>query len=230
MKVFYLRGFVGFLVLTALIAVFTVLSGEFGSVQGKILASSFSVSLASICAMSSAVFIEQRRSKLLGALGIVVTVVALLLFNAGLWLEVSWGPFWQTAFCCITVMIGLAHGFLLQLPRLAPAQRWVQRAAAYAIALSVAMICAGIISPDRIADAFGYPQILTITAIAVVLLSVLVPIYARMGYDQLGRGQPSLETTRTLTLEPLGDGTYRDAAGQRYALERLETLSVDSPQ
>ncbi len=219
MRVFYLRGFVVFLVLTAIIAIVTVLSGEFGSVQGKILAASFSVSLASICAMSSAVFMEQRRSSLLGALGIAVAAVALLLFNAFLWLEVSWGPLWQTAFCSITLMIGLAHGFLLQLPRLSPAQRWVQRAAAYAIALSVALICAGIIRPDQIAEAFGYPQLLTISAIAVVLLSVLVPIYARMG-------QP-LELA-PLTLEPLGDGTYRDSSGQRYKVERLEPPSVDS--
>ena len=214
MRVFYLRGFVVFLVVTALIAVVTVLSGQFGSLQGKILASSFSVSLASICAMSGAVFIEQRRSKTLGTLGIAVAAVALLLFNAGLWLELSWGPFWQTAFCGVTVMIGLAHGFLLQLPRLGVRQRWVQRAAGYAIALSVALICLGIISPDRFADAFGYPQVLTITAIAVVLLSVLIPVYARMGQ--------ALEVTQTLTLEPLGDGTYRDASGQRYVVERLE--------
>lgn len=227
MKFLYLRGFVVFLVLTALIAIVTVLSGEFGDLQARILASSFSVSLASICAMSSAVFMEQRGSKLLGTLGLVVAAVALLLFNAGLWLEVSWGPFWQTAVCCITVMIGLAHGFLLQLPRLAPAQRWVQRMSGYAIALSVGLICALIISPDAVGETFGYPQILTITAIAVVLLSVLVPIYARLGHDQA-----SLETKRTLTLEPLtleplGDGTYRDASGQRYAVKRLE---LDSPE
>ena len=160
-----------------------------------------------------------------------MAALALLLFNAGLWLEVSWGAFWQTAFCCIVLMIGLAHGFLLQLPRLAPAQRWVQRASGYAIALSVALICAGIIGSDRVADAFGYPQLLTINAITVVLLSVLVPIYARLGHD--GRRQSSLEPKRTLTLEPLtleplGDGTYRDASGQRYAVERLEPLAVNS--
>lgn len=222
MRVFYLRGFVVFLVLTALIAAITVLSGEFGDLQAKILASSFSVSLASICAMSSAVFIEQRRSRLLGALGIAVAALTLLLFNAGLWLGVDWGPLWQTAICGVTVMIGLAHGFLLQLPRLLPAQRWVQRAAGYAIALSVALICAFIISPDAIGEAFGYPQILTITAITVVLLSVLVPIYSRISHDQ-----PSLETTYTLILEPLGDGVYRDATGQRYAVERLELDSAE---
>ena len=232
MKAFYLRGFVGFLALTAIIAVVTVLSGEFGSLQVKILASSFSVSLASICAMSSAIFMEQRHSKLLGTLGLVISALTLLLFNAGLWLEVSLlgGPFWQIVFCGITLMIGLAHGFLLQLPRLAPAQRWVQRAAGYAITLSLTLICAVFIFPDlakRIDQVFGYPQLLTINAIAVVLLSVLVPIYARLGHD--GRRQSSLTPKRTLTLEPLtleplGDGTYRDASGQRYALERLEAL------
>lgn len=95
---------------------------------------------------------------MLHTLGMAVAALALLLFNVGLWLEVGWGPFWQTAFCCITVMIGLAHGLLLQLPRLSAAQRCVQRATGWAIALSVALICALVISPDRVAEAVGYPR------------------------------------------------------------------------
>ena len=145
--------------LTAIIAVVTVLSGEFGSLQVKILALSFSVSLASICAMSSVVFIEQRHSKLLGTLGLVMAALALLLYNVGMWLEVSgfgFGePFWKTTICCIAVAIGLAYGFLLQSPRLAPAQRWVQRAAGYTIAWSVALTCAFTIDGYWVTTVFG---------------------------------------------------------------------------
>jgi len=221
-RVFYLRGFVVFLVLTALIAAATVLLGEYGAIQGKILASSFSISAASICAMSCAVFIEQRSSRGLGMAGIAAAIIAVLLLNAGLWLEVGWGGYWQTVFVFITIAIGLAHGFLLQLPRLRPSQRRLQIASGYAISASVALICAGIISPDGLLGLPGYIQVLTLTAIAVVLLSILIPVQARINHTS----QPRSER---LTLEPLGDDVYRDVSGQRYAVKRLEPLLDSDP-
>ena len=47
-----LKLFVGFLILTAIIAIISVLSGEFGELQGKILATTLTISMASICSMS----------------------------------------------------------------------------------------------------------------------------------------------------------------------------------
>jgi hypothetical protein len=205
-----LRGFVGFLILTALIAVVTVLIGNFGELQGKILASSFSVSIASICAMSGAVFIESRGPCWLGALGILVALVGLLLVNVGLWFEPGGWTYWKFAFVFVVVSLGLAHGFLLQLPHLNPAYRWVQPLSALGIAVLVLLISGALIwewSGDWLLRA------MTVVAIVVVLCSALIPILLRLG--------ASVSRVK-LVLELLEDGVYKSADGRRFEVRELE--------
>jgi hypothetical protein len=55
-----LKAFIGFLTLTALVAIGSVLSREFGETQLKVLATTFSITAGSICAMACVAFIERR--------------------------------------------------------------------------------------------------------------------------------------------------------------------------
>jgi hypothetical protein len=206
-----LRGFVGFLSLTALIAVITVLIGDFGELQGKILASSFSVSIASICAMSGAVFMESRGPRWLGALGILIALIGLLLVNAGLWLEPDNWTFWKFAFVFVVVSLGLAHGFLLQLPNLNPAHKWVQPLSALSITVLVLLISGALIwewSGDWLW------RTMTVVAIVVVLCSALIPILLRLGASTTARSG--------LVLELLEDGVYQSADGRRFEVRELK--------
>ena len=56
-----LRTFLGFLALTAAVAVVSVLSGDFGETQVKVLLTTLTISAASMCAMACAAFIEKRK-------------------------------------------------------------------------------------------------------------------------------------------------------------------------
>ena len=75
-KRIFLKLFIGFLSLTATIAILSVLSGDFDEFQLKILASSFSISAASICSMSCAAFVEKKKKKELGILGGTFSAIA----------------------------------------------------------------------------------------------------------------------------------------------------------
>jgi hypothetical protein len=206
-----LRGFVGFLSLTALIAVVTVLVGNFGELQGKILASSFSVSIASICAMSGAVFMESRGPRWLGVVGIVIALLGLVLINVGLWFEPGSWTYWKFVFVFVVVSLGLAHGFLLQLPSLNLTYKWVQPLSAISIALLVALISGALIwewSGDWLWRG------MTVVAIVVVLCSALIPILLRLGASSTARVK--------LVLELLEDGLYQSADGRRFEVRELE--------
>jgi len=72
----FLRIFILFLVLTALVAVVSVLSGEFGELQMKILGTCLTISTASIVSMACAAFIEKKKFRRLGLLGITLSVAA----------------------------------------------------------------------------------------------------------------------------------------------------------
>lgn len=206
-----LRGFVGFLILTALLAVVAVLSGNFGDVQGRVLASSFSVSVASICAMSGAVFIDSRGPRWLGVLGITVALIGLVLVNVGLWLEPGAWKFWEIAFVFVAVSFGLAHGFLLQLPNLNAAHRWVQTLSALSIAVLVLLISGALIW-GWFGDLFWRGT--GVVAIAVVLCSALIPILMRLGASSTARVK--------LVLELLEGGVYQTANGKRFEVREIE--------
>ena len=83
LKILSLKVFIGFLGLTAIIAVIAVLRGEFGKLEEKILATSLTISGASICSMSCAAFIDKKKHTLLGLFGIGLSVAAAVLLIAG---------------------------------------------------------------------------------------------------------------------------------------------------
>ena len=205
-----LRGFVGFLSLTALVAVVTVLVGNFGDLQFKILASSFSVSITSICVMSGAVFMESRGPRWLGVLGIAIALLGLVLINLGLWFQPGNWTYWKVVFVFIVVSLGLAHGFLLQLPSMNLAHRWVQPLSAISIALLVALISGALIF-DLSGDWLW--RAMTVVAIVVVLCSALIPILLRLGAP-VSRAK--------LVLELLEGGLYQSADGRRFEVRELE--------
>ena len=113
MKKRFLHAFVGFLGLTAFIAIVSVLSGEFGELQIKILVTSFTVSAASICSMSCAAFIEKQKQQGLGFSGILLSVVAAVLLILLIWLEFENEWYFKTTFTMAVCAASFAHAFLL---------------------------------------------------------------------------------------------------------------------
>jgi hypothetical protein len=67
---------IGFLVLTALVAIVSVFMDDFGHLYAKILATCFTISVACLCTISSTAFIEQRRQVSIGSVGILLSLVA----------------------------------------------------------------------------------------------------------------------------------------------------------
>jgi hypothetical protein len=92
-----LMAFIGFLILTALIAIVSVLTGKFGELQWKILATTLTISAASI-----------------------------VLLIAGMWPEFNIDEYWKTTASCGVLALAFAHAFLLALPDLDPRHKWVQ--------------------------------------------------------------------------------------------------------
>src|SRR5262245_23504404 len=114
-----LKVFIGFLSLTALVAIVSVLGGKFGETQIKVLVTTCSISAASICAMSCAAFVERKKAKAIGGTGILAAGVAALMVIVGAWSEISDEDYWRTTGTFIVISICFAHGCLLGLPNLA---------------------------------------------------------------------------------------------------------------
>src|SRR6476619_1698791 len=95
MRSVLLKVFIGFLSLTALIAIVSVLGGEFGNTQLKVLITTCSISAASICAMACAALVERKNAKVLGGTGIFIASVAALMVIVGAWSEIAEEGYWR---------------------------------------------------------------------------------------------------------------------------------------
>lgn len=214
-----LKAFLGFLGLTALIAIVSVLAGEFGETQWKILATTFTVSSASICSMSCAAFIERKKHIALGLSGILLSVCAAILLIVGIWPEIDNDTYWKTTITLAVLAVGSAHAFLLVLPELAPTHKWVQ---------PVASVCIGVLALQIIIAVWGeidenvYYRVLTAVAIIVGLETLAVPILMKLRPTGAHRSQK-------LVLEQVQGSVYRDSSGRTYELHEIGPGPVAAP-
>ena len=203
-----LKFFVGFLGLTAVIAIISVLAGQFGELQWKILATTFTISAASICAMSCAAYIEKKKMVVLGTSGIVLCIVSAGLVIFGMWPEIDNDAYWKMTISLGVFALGFAHAFLLLMGDLNGKQRVFQIISAISIGILATQI---VMAVWLEVDSDIYYRLLAVTAIIVGLETLVVPILMK-----LRKGHASEK--EVLVLEKLADGVYLAETGKKYTL------------
>lgn len=208
-----LKFFVGFLGLTGVVAIIFVLSGEFGELQWKILATTFTISAASICSMSCAAFIEKRKSLKLGLSGIALSILGAVLIIAGMWPEIDSDAYWRATFSVVVLAATFAHVFLLNLCDLDAKQKWVQLFSTVTIGILSLLIVAAILCEI---DNEGYFRVLAVVSIVAVLETLIIPILMKLRKGNIQRKEQ-------LVLVKLENGIYMDPAGKKYELREINT-------
>jgi hypothetical protein len=208
-----LKVFIGFLAFTALIAIVSVLSGDFGDVQLKILATTFTISAASICSMSCAAFIEKSKLRSLGLSGILLSVAAAILLIIGIWPEIKSDEYRKITFTLITSAVAFAHAFLLVLPELDDRQKWVQTVSSCSIGILAVQIVVAVWGEIENED---YYRLLAVVAIIVGLETLVIPILMKL---RKGNGKKR----ELLILEHLEGETYRDSTGKIYNVQEINS-------
>ncbi len=216
----FLRVFLGFLVLTALIAIIAVLRGEFGEFQVKILVTSATISVASICSMSCISFVERKQLPALGLTGVVFSIAATLMTIVAMWGELDGRNTVQTIMSLWIISVAFAHGFLLSLPVLDEKGRWTQPASSVSITL-LAIMLVSLIWGDFRSEIFF--RVLAVVSIVVGLLTLVVPLLMKLRKGVDGEA-------KRLVLTQIGDALYEDRAGRRFEVTEESEKSEDSVQ
>jgi hypothetical protein len=105
MKKVALYSFIFFLLLSALIAIISVISGAFGQLEVKFLITTSVVALASVCALAS----SSTQHRQIGTIGIILAVLAATLLVAGVWLNVSNDFYWRASAIISVFSVAVAH-------------------------------------------------------------------------------------------------------------------------
>jgi hypothetical protein len=204
-----LKFFIGFLGVTALIAIISVISKEMGELQLKIIATSFTISAASICTMSCAAFIEKKKLLQLGLSGILLTIISGILVIVGLWAQMDSDSYWHSTYSLI--VIALAHAFLLSLPNLGEKQA-VQGFSFFSIGALALLIIIAIWG--RIEET-GYYQFLSVVAIIVALFTLIIPILLKLSKENQAKNVK-------LVLENVDGDIYKDGTGKKFLLKEIK--------
>lgn len=206
-----LKIFLGFLGLTATIAIISVLSGEFGETQVEVLLTSLTISAASVCSMSCAAFIEKKKLKKVGFIGIALSVISAALLITAMWLDIDNEMYGKTTITFCVAAVAFAHAFLLVIPKLDNNQKWVQRVSSVSIAILALLIILAVCGEI---DSQGYYRFLAVVAIIVGLETLAIPMLMKL---RKGNAQGR----QKLVLEKLEGDIYRDSAGKQYQLKEI---------
>jgi hypothetical protein len=205
-----LKLFIGFLSVTALMAIISLVVPGFWTGNWKVMATTLSVSAGSVCAMSCGAYLERKSRKWIGLVGIILSALAVLLFSIGIWTDTHDDTFAKSIFTLIVLSLAVAHFCLMQLAKLLPGHRWVQLASGILVGSLALQIIFAILISDM---GENYYRCLGAVAVLVCLISLVIPL--------LGRLRARSEASNNLLpdqllLSKVEGSVFADQGGRRY--------------
>lgn len=177
--------------IAALFGIVTLLTGEFGELQGKILLTTLLLAGFSITALCHLAVVG-RAQRIVGFVGIAVSALAFVLGAVLIWRSwESWGDEWEAALKAFAVLsiaaLSLAHANLLLLlgDRRNRGVRAGLAATLVLIALVAVLLSIPILTDGRIPgdEGDGYWRVFGVLAILDVLGTIVLPVVGRVTRD-----------------------------------------------
>jgi hypothetical protein len=199
--------FIGFLSLSALFAIITVLFGEFGRFESNVIVTTSVIAVASVCSLCCTAYARRRGRSWLSMGGVALSLAAAAAVIVGVWERMESAAYWKTAAVLGVFAVASAHALALLAVRLPESRHWLQIATTASISLLAAVIAAMIVADsgdERVV------KLMAVLAILVTLGTLVVPILARLARAARGRGIGTLSLTRR------ADGLYEDERGGLY--------------
>ena len=173
-----LYGFIAFLSLTALLGIVGILMGGRGWEEFRIVLTSFTVAISSVCFFISALYAERTDNSVLGWIGIGLACISALSVLLLIWGDFGGGGwFWRFAWIATIFAIAAAHCLGVLAIALVPHHQWVQWVTTIMIGL-LAVILAGAVAQESFSD-LPWREV-TVLTILVLLGTVVVPILGKI--------------------------------------------------
>lgn len=168
--------------LSAAFGIITIISGNFGDFEGRVILTTITISAASICALAAGAFWESRSARILPGAAVAFAILTACLIINGIWIRISNNEFWKTTATMGVLTIASAQACLISLARLAPRFTWTRTVALIGmsyLAASIILTIWGEIEADGFFKAMGA------TAILVAALTTMMPIFHRLSRGDL---------------------------------------------
>lgn len=168
--------------LSAAFGIITIISGNFGDFEGRVILTTITISAASICALAAGAFWESRSARILPGVAVAFAILAAGLIIIGIWVKIGGDEYWRSTATVGVLTIASAQACIISLARLAPRFAWTRTVALLGIsflAASIIITIWGEINSDGFFKAMGA------TAILVAALTIMMPIFHRLSRGDL---------------------------------------------
>ena len=178
----FLYSLVASVLLSALLGIVAILSGSFGWVEVRIILTTVTIALASICGLACGAYLGAKAGQPLPFSGIALTFAAAAMIIMGMWIEIDSEVYWKLAAAFSVFAVACAHLSLLSMTRIAEWFQW-SLIAAHVIIFGVASLIVLMIFFEI--DETGMFQLLGVAAIVDAAITILIPIFQRLSRPEL---------------------------------------------
>ena len=194
----FLYSLVASVLLSAFLGIVAILSGRFGWLEIRIILTTGTIAVASICGLASGAYLGTKTGQALPLSGIVFTLLAAAMIIMGIWIEVESEGYWKLAASISVFAVACAHLSLLSMARLAEWFQW-SLVAACVVIFGVASLIVVMIFFE--VDEMGMFQLLGVAAIVDAAMTILIPIFHRLSRAELAPMSDSIPTVETEAID-----------------------------
>ena len=170
-------------IVSAALASFSLIRGEFSETDWKILETALSVAAASVLTLANGMAIEREHGRLLAMPGIVVSIAGFALLIFTIWNDFDFDGATKLSVSAIIASVMLTHWTLVSIVRIPANHRWVQ-VIAYPLSGLLAAFLISSIWAEIEGGVIG--QLVGVVAIMAIATTILLPILQRLSSSEDG--------------------------------------------
>lgn len=176
----FLYLLIGSITLSAVLGIGVILLGNFGEIEVRVLMTTLTVTVTSVCGLACGAYLESGRGRYLPTTGITLSIISALMCFLIIWNVLDDSEEFINAFVTATILAtSCSHLSLLSLARLDSRFSWI-RIAAFICVWSLAAILLFIIWFEPEGDSDLIYRILGVLGILVASITVITPVLHKL--------------------------------------------------
>ncbi len=167
-------------VISAALAIISLIRGEFGDTDGKILLTALAVAAASVLTLSNGIVLERGRSGVLAALptlAILISIAGFVLLIVMVWTDFEYDAQGKTAASVVVIGVALTHWSMVSIARIPSRYRWLRNAAYPLSGLLAAFLVSALW--ERV-DGPATAQTIGVIGVLTVATTIILPVLQRL--------------------------------------------------
>ncbi|MCU0239660.1 MAG: hypothetical protein MUC29_09475 [Pyrinomonadaceae bacterium] len=180
-KKLFLYTLIASVALSALIGIIVILVGNFGELEGKVLATTFTIAVTSILGLACGAYLETKQAKILPSVGIIFSIISAIFFFVLIWGGTVWKEdvFFKSLTTATTFAVACSHLSLISIPKLDSKFQW-SKITLHACVWILSAILLWILWVEIYANNGIVFRLIAVLSIVIAALTIVTPVFYKL--------------------------------------------------